>query len=1129
MSGGGVEIGRISIKVTPDTDGFRRKVVEGTRGADEPIDVEVKPDKKSVAKTRKEIEKGVSGVKATVKVDKDQDIFKLVDGAWASRLKQQLREAVKPVNELRMDDLVNQAVRNVNKLDKAFADRVAIFKGDLMKIDFEEINRRLERELNPFDLQIHPGFEDDLRTRVERGTFEGMKDGVRQTLEMHDEFAQIKVKLDNAQADLEFAQLRAREAANKVQVVLDPVVDEGAAARAKAWLKALFNREKVKIDVDLDYSFFDRMQKLFGSTPSGGRAGGIGLVFQEIGERAAAAASGFRAFGVGAGVMLAIAALIPPALALIAGGLTILPAAFAAITAPIATVIAGFDGIKKAAENAGLIGSPDKKGKSGIGEKIQEIKDAVSKTFEDKLTGPFKQLISLTEPLKAGLPVIAGGLSDIAGAFIKSITSAEGMEKIKNVTTNIGTALSNAAPGVGKFTDGLLSLVDRVATRFPGVGTAFANLGDQFNRIVDNFIRPDTTGVSDLDRTLKSLHDTWNQVAGLFTTDLIGKGFDFIKDPAFGSKMESFVGSLRTLVQETIPALAGSFSTISDALEPVAKTVKATSDLLDKLPSSSKENKEPAKPSDATGSIPDWLPIVGTWDDWLAKMTADTGKTGQASAEQFNENFKSGLDLGGGFDIVNQLAGQGAAQAATESADKIIDAFKGSGNLGANADIGAQLSANIKSATDQATAELQGSLGRLSTAFQTKLAEVGTASRGFIEAALAPLQQAPALVMNAFQGVGSAITGSFATAVSAVAGGASQIAQAIGAGMAQIPGAVQLAFANLGAIATGGMTGMVTAVVQGCAQVIAALQPLPGQIAAIGSQLFSAAQSAGAQVGAGMAAGITASTGQAVAAAQAMAAAVTAASQVKLGIKSPSRVFADIGDNVGKGFVVGVEGQSSNMIGSIKQILEAVKEVFGSANGLNLNFNLGAAQSSMAGLASSTKDFTNNLTESVSPTKALTEEGKMQLADLQRQLAELEIQRKELKVAKDAAGSKEQKAAIQAQIDQIQSQKNLLSLEKDKLSYAKKYGEESWNAADALKTAGQASLDAAFSFGKANIDQLQSDLGIGGGAITGGANALWDWGTKAASNFIFNVSNVDEAIAVKNNQVSKQAMQFTGR
>ena len=56
-----------------------------------------------------------------------------------------------------------------------------------------------------------------------------------------------------------------------------------------------------------------------------------------------------------------------------------------------------------------------------------------------------------------------------------------------------------------------------------------------------------------------------------------------------------------------------------------------------------------------------------------------------------------------------------------------------------------------------------------------------------------------------------------------------------------------------------------------------------------------------------------------------------------------------------------------------------------------------------------------------------------------------------------------------------------------------------------------------------------SDLGIGGGAITGGANALWEWGTKAASNFIFNVSNIDEAMTVKQKETNKQALTYTGR
>ncbi|MGB0969729.1 MAG: phage tail protein [Mycobacterium sp.] len=67
-------------------------------------------------------------------------------------------------------------------------------------------------------------------------------------------------------------------------------------------------------------------------------------------------------------------------------------------------------------------------------------------------------------------------------------------------------------------------------------------------------------------------------------------------------------------------------------------------------------------------------------------------------------------------------------------------------------------------------------------------------------------------------------------------------------------------------------------------------------------------------------------------------------------------------------------------------------------------------------------------------------------------------------------------------------------------------------------------------FFQANQKQLFADLGIGGGAITQGGQAAFDFAKQAGQSiFNFHVSNADEAIAVKNNQINKQALQFNGR
>lgn len=77
----------------------------------------------------------------------------------------------------------------------------------------------------------------------------------------------------------------------------------------------------------------------------------------------------------------------------------------------------------------------------------------------------------------------------------------------------------------------------------------------------------------------------------------------------------------------------------------------------------------------------------------------------------------------------------------------------------------------------------------------------------------------------------------------------------------------------------------------------------------------------------------------------------------------------------------------------------------------------------------------------------------------------------------------------------------------------------------------QRGIDAGFAFAGANADQLASDLGIGGkGALSQLAEQGIGFGTSLAgqllggSTFNFHVANVDDAIAIKNNQLNRQAL-----
>lgn len=84
-----------------------------------------------------------------------------------------------------------------------------------------------------------------------------------------------------------------------------------------------------------------------------------------------------------------------------------------------------------------------------------------------------------------------------------------------------------------------------------------------------------------------------------------------------------------------------------------------------------------------------------------------------------------------------------------------------------------------------------------------------------------------------------------------------------------------------------------------------------------------------------------------------------------------------------------------------------------------------------------------------------------------------------------------------------------------------------------LPALGQKGLDTAFGFGEANGKQLMSDLGIGGkGLISQLGEQGLQFGKQALGQALtqnFFTSNVDDTIAVKNNQLNKQALGVVGK
>lgn len=303
--------------------------------------------------------------------------------------------------------------------------------------------------------------------------------------------------------------------------------------------------------------------------------------------------SGIGPFADTLALVAAVAAVAAPALALVSGALIAMPAAIIAALMPIGVLALGMNGIKKAAES---LVAP-----------LESLKKTLSGTFETRLTPVFKQLATIFPSLEKSMPTVANGLSDMAKAFVDTVTSGPGMEKINNTIRNIGNALTLASPGIASFTDGMLGMVERVSQKFPAVSEWFNQVGQSFSNWVSK-----ASSNGQLDTAMSNFGKTIKEVLGL-VGDLASKGFEFLSDPEFGAKMEKFVQNARKLTDEVLPTLKTVFEDVSDALDDLVAVIQKVNDAF-KQPTPEEAKKQSqdrlTKPT-GESTLPAWADPQG--------------------------------------------------------------------------------------------------------------------------------------------------------------------------------------------------------------------------------------------------------------------------------------------------------------------------------------------------------------------------------------------------------------------------------------------------------------------------------------------------------------------------------------
>ena len=813
-------------------------------------------------------------------------------------------------------------------------------------------------------------------------------------------------------------------------------------------------------------------------------------------------------FGTGfnlAGYAL-IGALITPAIALVSGLITAAPAALAAVAVPIAAIALGLEGIGKAAE----VARPA----------FDQLRADISGVFEQSMIPGFEALRDriipgVTESFKG----VAQSISTLFNETVANLGSEANMGNLNKIITNIGIAAQGAVPGVKNFTDGILKLVASLSEKFPGISDAFNRVSESFVKWVDKITTPDSNGVTQLDTAMKNLGTTLSQLGGI-VSDLFSSGFNNLSNPGFGASMISFVEDIRELVNDVLPGLAKSFEGIATALKPLTATVNALGKIKDAF-----TNEETDKPFFERNVGAQLLGGLGAnfqqqLEDWRSGKAAMVAEIEKYPAEIQQAALRAMVrnpDLGLGDAISGALAGtlpvikEQGVSAGTEAATAYQNAMSTvlSQNQGMFANQPWALGATgiNEQVTNQITTQAQAAIDGARQA----LVPLQEGLQTDINNALMPLGDIAGKVTAAFGETPTLVRGA----------------------LSQVPGIVTETLGAVGPAADGAMKLLNDSIVAGSAVALLTAQTQAPLIVQPFKDMAKGMAEVGAAMMQGLGGGIRDNVGIAKEAAAQAAIEVKEAAKAAIRSKSPSKDFMDIGRDTQTGLAIGIDNHAKGPIAAIREVMQAIKDVFGSAEGLNLNFFMNEAASSMSSIATSSKEFRSNMVEAGTSPILSSESGagklsmtESELEDLKRQKADNALRIAELQAQKNQTEDKAAKKSLQGEIDALQIQQKRLDLLKQEAPLQEERKTAIQQLSDTIATNIIDTIKMPGDFAKATVNAAAQDLGISG---NGALPTIANWALDAGTNFIFNVNNMDDALAGQQAQQRKQQVGITGR
>jgi phage-related protein len=195
-------------------------------------------------------------------------------------------------------------------------------------------------------------------------------------------------------------------------------------------------------------------------------------------------------------LLSALAGLIVFLAGAISAGFAGLPVLLTALAVPILTVIAGFDGIKKAAQQ--------------LGPEIDKLKKRLSDTFQKELTPVFAQLKRLFPIISDGMNEVAKATSRFVAELVKVATTPRNMENLRVALQGVSKFLDAMTPGVSKFIDSFFKIAG-VEGLYTQLGQTIGGVFEQMSRFFNGQF-----GSGELLKSLKNVDTLIQNLVKLF-------------------------------------------------------------------------------------------------------------------------------------------------------------------------------------------------------------------------------------------------------------------------------------------------------------------------------------------------------------------------------------------------------------------------------------------------------------------------------------------------------------------------------------------------------------------------------------------------------------------------------------